>query len=344
MIAHRATHMPCSARQRLRTQADWVTTTGRSMLTGQSRRAPRRSRMLGAELQGESRVRENFTHGLVYEGKPSRLTFMRRRGFTLIELLVVIAIIAILAAILLPCLERAREQAKRAACANNLRQNCIALLAYAGDNNDWLPIPHGGGGGTTTDIILPNFGNESLVAGPNTYTSTFFALWPSYIGSHRIWACPSFQGKSLDSGQYNSWYAWLEKTSITTNDFAKISYRYSNYFPIIHSLVSPPYQGSLRVGQTWTWNGIPLKFDDLVIMSDVMGSPGTTALSIFSSQHYRNGNSGGNVLHGNGSVEWVPFTAPTAESGLNSIIPGWTRRWMAEGTVPGNYYFSVWER
>ena len=78
-----------------------------------------------------------------------------QKSFTLIELLVVIAIIAVLASLLLPALSRARSEAYRVSCINNLNQMAQAAISYTDSNSGYYPVA-GGQNGSTWDDLLTN--------------------------------------------------------------------------------------------------------------------------------------------------------------------------------------------
>jgi prepilin-type N-terminal cleavage/methylation domain-containing protein/prepilin-type processing-associated H-X9-DG protein len=141
---------------------------------------------------------------------------MKKLYFTLIELLVVIAIIAILAALLLPALSTAKESAKQAYCANNMKNITLASLVYANDNDNFLPYGINddtlvtwddllGVGGYDGKSVTQEIAEEWAIETKNESSASKIYRCPSDPNPYRYGKgfCRSYTGNT--GGKYVSW-------------------------------------------------------------------------------------------------------------------------------------------
>ncbi|MHC4119069.1 MAG: type II secretion system protein [Planctomycetota bacterium] len=127
----------------------------------------------------------------------------RRDGFTLIELLVVIAVVAILMALLLPALNRAKEQGKRAVCLNNAKTLALAWMLYCDDHDGKMPravaVPDGG-------WVLKPAGNRPVDAPIETQVQSLKdGVLFTYIKKVQVYRCPV--AKSYEMRTYSCSHA-----------------------------------------------------------------------------------------------------------------------------------------
>ena len=219
---------------------------------------------------------------------------MRGAGFTLIELLVVVAIIAILAAMLLPALSKAREKARQAVCMSNLKQIGVGMMMYIQDNYEYIPV---------TRLVTNTMYCKNWVYQISGYMKT--NIYSKDPGKN-VFVCPSDRNPWYDNNYYPN--------------------AYTSYAPNIHGGFVWATGTSIITLKKYTRIPWPSK---LIAMADGSGWLNPDAYKDASFTPTTRHITGVNVLYMDGHVGWrsIPFP-PTKTETSTWFVPDWKPTWV----------------
>ena len=230
-------------------------------------------------------------------------------AFTLIELLVVIAIIAILAALLLPALAKAKERAYRASCKSNLHQQGIALQVYTGDNGNKLPDLK------NTPFAIPSMVGTAAGLWPWDISTNFTDALIACGGTQNIFYCPANAAFNVT----NTWNFGIAGSGFDGNGgFRILGYVYLLPGEGMHVASTPSESNFWKTNVLGSFGQSPANSEtvvDVVVQDSVthsysaVTSVGGLPSGIIQRTSHLNGPlpAGGNELFEDGHVEWRSF-------------------------------------